>query len=122
MHSRRSACLFGVAVLRPIACAAALLVRSGGGWCGVVGGGDGGASAAPPGPYVVVDTGQTACYDDAGRVISPRPGERFYGQDAQYDGAQPAYQDGGDGTVTDLNTGLMWVQARGEKASPPQMR
>ena len=37
-------------------------------------------------------------------------GEAFYGQDAQYDGVQPSYQDNGDGTVTDLNTGLMWQQ------------
>jgi len=115
MHSRRSACLFAVAALGPIACAAALLVWSGGGQCGVVEGGDGGASAAPPVPYVVVDTGQTSCYDDRGRVISPKPGEPFYGQDAQFNGPQPAYQDNGDGTVSDLNTALMWVQARGGK-------
>jgi hypothetical protein len=33
----------------------------------------------------VPDTGQTACYDDAGNVITcPQPGQPFYGQDAQY--------------------------------------
>ena len=38
------------------------------------------------------------------------PGAAFAGQDAQYDGLQPNYQDNGDGTITDLNTGLMWMQ------------
>ena len=33
------------------------------------------------------------------------------GQDTQYAGRQPAYRDHGDGTVTDLNTGLMWQQS-----------
>ncbi|MHC4434999.1 MAG: Lcl C-terminal domain-containing protein, partial [Planctomycetota bacterium] len=32
----------------------------------------------------------------------------FYGQDAHYAGPQPSYQDNGDGTITDLVTGLMW--------------
>ena len=36
----------------------------------------------------------------------------FYGQDAQHAGPQPAFQDNGDGTVTDFNTGLMWQQKR----------
>ena len=67
--------------------------------------------------YVVVDTGQSECYDDFGRVIEPRPGERFYGQDAQYRGPQPAYRDDGDGTVSDLNTGLMWQKAPGPKVT-----
>jgi hypothetical protein len=59
--------------------------------------------------YPIIDTGQGEYYDDHGRSISaPRPGERFYGQDAQYDGIQMAYKDNGDGAVTDVNTGLMW--------------
>ena len=37
-----------------------------------------------------------------------RSGEPFDGQDAQYRGVPSRYQDNGDGTVTDLNTGLMW--------------
>ena len=32
-------------------------------------------------------------------------------------GQQPAYKDNGDGTVSDLNTGLMWVKARGAKVT-----
>lgn len=58
--------------------------------------------------YQVIDTGQDICYNDSVEISPPNPGEPFYGQDAQYDGMQPAYQDNGDGTVTDLNTGLMW--------------
>ena len=62
--------------------------------------------------YAIVDTGQTACYDDDGEVITcPESGEAFYGQDAQFDGNQPSYTDNGDGTVTDNVTGLMWQQA-----------
>lgn len=37
--------------------------------------------------YPLVDTGQTACYDDDGNEIEfPGPGEAFYGQDAQFEG------------------------------------
>ncbi|MBI1388392.1 MAG: DUF1566 domain-containing protein [bacterium] len=60
--------------------------------------------------YPIVDTGQDVCYDNNQIINPPGPGERFYGQDAQYDGNQPSYQDNGDGTVTDLVTGLTWEQ------------
>ena len=71
---------------------------------------------APVLPFTVVDTGQTACYDaTGGHVPTPRPGEPFYGQDAQHDGHLPAYRDNGDGTVSDLVTGLMWTQDPGAK-------
>jgi len=63
----------------------------------------------------VVDTGQTACYDDVGEIACPRKGEPFYGQDGQQAGRPPAYRDNGDGTVTDLNTGLMWQQGFAEQ-------
>lgn len=59
-------------------------------------------------PYTVVDTGQTNCYDNSRQIAPPKPGQPFHGQDAQYQGPQPTYQDNGDGTVTDFNTGLMW--------------
>lgn len=68
-------------------------------------------------PYCVVDTAQTQCYDDRSAKAAPRPGQPFYGQDAQYQGSPPAYKDNGDGTVSDLNTGLMWVRARGQKVT-----
>ncbi|MGE5279247.1 MAG: DUF1566 domain-containing protein [Deltaproteobacteria bacterium] len=59
----------------------------------------------------MVDTGQDACYGEAGPMPCPAPGTPFFGQDAQYDGAAPSYKDNGDGTVSDLNTGLMWSKA-----------
>jgi hypothetical protein len=61
--------------------------------------------------YVVVDTGQTMFYDTSKDISLPQPGEPFHGQDAQYEGAQPSYQDNDDGTVTDLVTGLMWQKS-----------
>ena len=63
------------------------------------------------GYYTVVDTGQDECYDDLGTVIYPSQGDSYYGQDAQYNGTQPSLQDNGDGSVTDLNTGLTWQQS-----------
>ncbi len=58
---------------------------------------------------MVTDTGQEECYAAAGGGISPPAlGEELYGQDAQYRGLQTAFRDNADGTVTDLNTRLMW--------------
>lgn len=60
-------------------------------------------------PYVVTDTGQQKCYGAAGGIISPPlANEGPHGQDAQYQGPQMMFRDNGDGTVSDLNTGLMW--------------
>lgn len=56
----------------------------------------------------IVDTGQSVCYDNYRRITCPMKGRRFYGQDAQYDGLQMSYRNNGDGTITDLNTALMW--------------
>lgn len=61
--------------------------------------------------YVVVDTGQTVCYDAVREIACPQMGRPFYGQDAHYTGPQPAYQANGDGTISDQNTGLMWASA-----------
>jgi len=67
-------------------------------------------------PYSIVSTGQTECFDDNGRVITPpKPGAMFYGQDAQIPQRKPAYRNNGDGTITDLNTGLMWTRDPGSK-------
>jgi hypothetical protein len=50
-------------------------------------------------------TGQTTCWDSSGTVI-PCAGT---GQDGDtLGGAPPTYVDNGDGTITDVNTGLMW--------------
>jgi hypothetical protein len=73
------------------------------------------ASGEPAHPYVVVGTGQTGCYDNYGEIAPPQPGQPFFGQDAQHPGPAPSYKDNGDGTVSDLNTGLSWVKARGQK-------
>jgi hypothetical protein len=62
-------------------------------------------------PYPVVDTGQERCYDDQGDISCPQPGEAFYGQDANFTGQALRYRDNGDGTVSDLVTGLMWQKA-----------
>jgi len=62
-------------------------------------------------PSPVIDTGQSECYDNNKQISCPAPGESFYGQDAQYDGIPMSYWDNGDGTVTDLNTGLIWQKA-----------
>ncbi|WP_372753974.1 DUF1566 domain-containing protein [Labilibaculum sp.] len=61
--------------------------------------------------FFLSDTGQDTFYDEEGNEIS-EPGESddYYGEDAQYTGTASSFQDNGDGTVTDLNTGLMWQQ------------
>ncbi len=64
--------------------------------------------------YPIVDTGQTICYDDRGRVIpAPRnPGAPFYGQDAQHVGHRPSYAVIADGRVVrDQVTGLFWTRS-----------
>jgi hypothetical protein len=67
--------------------------------------------------YKIVDTGQKTFYNNNAEISAPSSGEPFYGQDAQYSGYLPQYQDNGDGTITDLNTGLMWQKPVGEKMS-----
>lgn len=56
------------------------------------------------------DTGQDRCYNSQKEIRCPDPGQPFFGQDAQYRTGEPNYRDNGDGTVTDLQTGLMWSQ------------
>ena len=67
--------------------------------------------------YPVVGTGQKSCYDNFHAIAAPQSEQAFYGQDAQHPGRAPSYRDNGDGTVSDLVTGLTWVKARGEKMS-----
>ena len=74
---------------------------------------DSAAPAAPEiaGPYVIVDTGQSLCFDNTGILAAPAEGETFLGQDAQFVSAVPSYVVGEDGlTVYDQNTGLTWMQ------------
>jgi hypothetical protein len=65
----------------------------------------------------IIDTGQDRCYDTSQEIPCPRPGEAFYGQDAQYLGDPFSYVDNEDGTVTDMNTGLMWQKDPGDKVT-----
>jgi hypothetical protein len=57
------------------------------------------ASQTDPGSltYAIVDSGQTQCYADTTAIDCPQERDVFYGQDAQYEGNQPAYQHPGDG-------------------------
>jgi hypothetical protein len=67
--------------------------------------------------YTVVDTGQNKCYNNNTEIACSQEGQAFYGQDAQYTGVQPDYVDNGDGTVMDLNAGLMWQKTPGDKVT-----
>ncbi len=60
--------------------------------------------------YPQVATGQVTAYDADGAVANGiKPTDALYGQDAHYlAGAKMSYKNNGDGTITDLNTGLMW--------------
>jgi hypothetical protein len=70
--------------------------------------------------YPIVDTGQERCYENRLEIEYPKVGERFYGQDAQYWGNSPTYRYNGDGTITDLVTGLMWQKNPGPKKTLSQ--
>lgn len=59
--------------------------------------------------YPIVDTAQTTCYSDNSVIPCPEVGSAFSGQDGSYQGASPSYRANGDGTVSDLVTGLMWT-------------
>jgi hypothetical protein len=62
--------------------------------------------------YAVVDTGQSACFDDSAEIPCPAAAAAFYGQDAQYSGNQPDYILNNDGlTVYDHVTGLTWTRS-----------
>jgi hypothetical protein len=63
-------------------------------------------------PYTVVDTGQTRCYDNRNEIAPPKPGQPFYGQDAQFQVHPASYTLSADGlTVHDNNTGLTWQRS-----------
>lgn len=59
--------------------------------------------------FTLTDTGQDKFYDKDGNEISqPVDGDEYYGQDAQFSGTASEFHDNNDGTITDLNTGLVW--------------
>jgi hypothetical protein len=62
-------------------------------------------SGPPCAPQPLPATGQTTCWDSAGRVIACAG----TGQDGDIRAGAPlGYTDNGDGTITDTRTGLMW--------------
>ncbi|NDY55568.1 DUF1566 domain-containing protein [Desulfovibrio sulfodismutans] len=63
--------------------------------------------------YTLPSTGQVKCYNDLYEIACPAPGEDYYGQDGNYQRVPMSYQDNGNGTVTDLVTGLVWEQSDG---------
>src|SRR3990172_9224220 len=91
--------------------------------CVAAAGRDGAQHAAESPTYCVVDTGQRQCFSDKGQLLeAPGRGEPFFGQDAFYEGPRPAYRDNRDGTVSDLNTGMVWQKAfaLGRKLTYPE--
>jgi hypothetical protein len=59
--------------------------------------------------YPIVDTMQDKCYNNAKVISSPKVGEAFYGQDAQFLGNQASYTKSQDTlTVLDNVTSLTW--------------
>ena len=59
--------------------------------------------------YPIVDTKQRIYYNNSEVLNStPKLGDDFYGQDAQFRENLPSYTNNGDGTVSDNVTGLMW--------------
>ncbi len=61
--------------------------------------------------YPIVGSAQSNFYDNTSVISKPSQGSTFYGQDANHPGTTPHYVDNGDGTVTDMVTGLMWSQS-----------
>lgn len=61
--------------------------------------------------YPVVSTNQSVFYDTSNVISAPSAGNAFYGQDAQYTRNEIQYQNNGDGTITDMVTGLMWQKS-----------
>ena len=60
---------------------------------------------------VFPDTGQSIQYNVDGSKMAASESSLYTGQDASIQGNALSYHDNGDGTITDLNTGLMWQQA-----------
>lgn len=62
--------------------------------------------------FLLNSSGQVTTYDNDGNVVTGlTEGDALFGQDANYlSGSTMSFIDLGDGTVLDLNTGLMWQQ------------
>ena len=59
--------------------------------------------------YPITDAGQSTCYNYDGS-FSNQVNCDSTGQDGEYETLATLYCDNEDGTVTDMNTGLMWTQ------------
>jgi hypothetical protein len=75
------------------------------------GSGESGAISQASLSYPIVDTGQITCYDNDSVIPCPETDADFYGQDGSYGGFAASYRANGDGTVSDLVTGLTWTQS-----------
>lgn len=56
----------------------------------------------------IVGTNQSTSFNNQVEISLPASPDAFYGQNSNYPGTAPEYVDNGDGTVTDMVTGLMW--------------
>jgi hypothetical protein len=78
----------------------------------LLGAGLGGAELRAAQTYTIVDTCQEKCYDNQREIAAPKPGQPFYGQDAQFPRHKPSYTLSPDGmTVRDNLTGLTWQRS-----------
>ncbi len=57
----------------------------------------------------VVTTGQALSFDAEGNVVELSQTDAFYGQDGEYESIAFSFTDNQDGTISDNNTGLMWI-------------
>ena len=61
--------------------------------------------------YPIVSTQQTKFYNNTIEIPATKIDEKFYGQNANYSNSKTNYVDNGDGTITDMVTGLMWQKS-----------
>lgn len=61
--------------------------------------------------FPIVGTNQITSFDNSTSMLLPGKGDDFYGQNSNYLGNEPYYVDNGDGTVTDMISGLMWQKS-----------
>ncbi|WP_372744691.1 DUF1566 domain-containing protein [Lutibacter sp.] len=62
--------------------------------------------------YTQIATGQVSTYNEDGKEITElQPGDSLFGQDANYlRGKTMSFKKNENGTITDLNSGLMWQE------------
>lgn len=65
--------------------------------------------------YKVIDTNQMSFFSDKTYIDAPIKGQKYFGQDASYLGYQALYKDNKNGTISDIQTGLMWQKSFTQK-------